>query len=104
MNSGGRAWDPHGDDRDHGFKSFEVCWVGSEQGSLLAAAMLAIIRSAMRPRGLRPALITSAAMTPYCRAASASNGRGLKVASTRCTRKIRWARSLAFVAAAQVPG
>src|ERR1022692_2080249 len=56
------------------------------RGSLFAAAMLATIRSATRPRGLRPIAITSAAIIPYCRAASTSNGSGLKVASTRCTR------------------
>jgi hypothetical protein len=34
------------------------------RGSLFAAAMLAIIRSATRPRGLRPMAITSAAIIP----------------------------------------
>src|SRR6266851_8706839 len=37
------------------------------RGSLFAAAVLAIIRSAARPRGLRPMAITSAAIIPYCR-------------------------------------
>jgi hypothetical protein len=45
-----------------------------KRGSLFAAAMLAIIRSATRTRGLRPMLMTSAAMIPYYRAASASKG------------------------------
>jgi hypothetical protein len=67
--------------------------------SLFAAAMLAIIRSATRPRGLRPMLMSSAAMIPYCLAASTSKGNGLKVvASTRCTRMTRRARSTASTA------
>jgi hypothetical protein len=48
------------------------------RGSPLAAAMPAIIRSATRLRGWRPLAITSAAIIPYCLAASTSNGSGLK--------------------------
>src|SRR5688572_3150334 len=55
--------------------------------------MEAIIRSAIRRRGLRPAASTAAETSPKARAASVSNGRGSKVASTCWRTLIRSARS-----------
>jgi len=48
-----------------------------------------------RPRALRPAALTAAKMRPYARATSRSTGSGSKVASARCKRSCRRARSAA---------
>ena len=52
-------------------------------------AVAAIIRSAIRLRGLRPAATTAAVTRPYIRAASASNGTGSNSLSARCRVSVR---------------
>src|ERR1017187_1034279 len=62
-------------------------------GNWFAIAVDAIIRSAIRPRGLRPAISTAAATRPNARAAAASKGSGSKVASACWSTLMRRARS-----------
>src|SRR6266498_3044611 len=56
-------------------------------------ATLAIMRSEIRPRVLRPAARTAAQTWPKARAASASKGSGSNADSARCSRSSRRARS-----------
>src|SRR5579875_1872843 len=63
---------------------------GSPAESATAAMSMSIAR---RPRGLRPAALAAVYTRPYARAAPASNGSGSNVASVRCRRSCRRARS-----------